>query len=202
MLFDKRYFEKYALLTIADCLNLNRNDFKIQDKPDIQNDVDSIGIEVTRAITQHQGFTIALANKHFGKGKSGIAIKKEIEGKHPDFKGSVTIIDEDIAVISPSKGMTDTQDHLIVAREAILDKEIKRKDYKVFDKNYLYLFLETSIFGEDEIAAFISDLAKEVTFDGFYINCIDKIFFYEYEEIRVFEITYQRLKEYKDEAQI
>ena len=125
MSYDKIYFEKYALLSIVDCLQLDLENFQLLDKPDLQNDTDSIGVEVTRAITQHVGFTNALTNKHFGKGKSGKLIKQEIEKMFPDFKGSVMVIPGDIATISSSKGMDDTQNRLVVAENSIMEKSSK-----------------------------------------------------------------------------
>lgn len=197
MKFNKAYYEKYALLTIADCLHLNADNFRILDKPDLQNDMDSIGVEVTRAITQNEGFTIALTNKHFGKGKSGKSIKQEIENEFPVFNGNVMVISGDIAAISPSKGMVDTQNHLVVAENSILEKLRKFKGYKLFSKNYLYLFLETSIFEDDEIHNFVERLTLKTKFEGFLINCIDKIHYYENGDHRVFEISDNKLKEYK-----
>lgn len=200
MSYDKIYFEKYALLSIVDCLQLDLENFQLLDKPDLQNDTDSIGVEVTRAITQHVGFTNALTNKHFGKGKSGKLIKQEIEKMFPDFKGSVMVIPGDIATISSSKGMDDTQNRLVVAENSIMEKSSKLKDYKLFNKNYLYLFLETSIFEDDEIQSFTNRISQVTKFDGFLINCIDKIHFYENGENRVFEISDNKLKEYKHRA--
>ena len=197
MKFNKNYYEKYALLTIVDCLKLNLNNFRLSDKPDIRNDVDSIGIEVTRAITTHQGYTNALSSKYFGKGKSGSSIKEKIEEEHPNFKGYVGLIDGETVFISSSKGLTDTQNRLNVAKQSILDKERKRHSYKLFDRNYLYVFLGTAIFSEYEITDFLSDLAKEVKFDGIFMNCIDKIGFHKPEGNNIFSISDQKLKKYK-----
>lgn len=79
MKYDKEYYESYALLIVSDLLGIDIENFdKYADRPDIQNKIDSIGIEVTRSITDHEGYIVALSNKHFGLGKSGKVIQEEI----------------------------------------------------------------------------------------------------------------------------
>lgn len=198
MKYDKQYYERYALLTICDILKINVENFEnSSDQPDLQNNFDSIGIEVTRAITDHEGYTNALSNKHFGQNKSGKAIKEEILASKQIFKGSIFVMDNDVAVISPSKGLTDFNSHLETARRSIDIKSEKQKSYKKFKKNYLYLFLGHSLFSKKMINEFLSNEIQKTNFDGIMINCIDRIYFLEKSKFKVFKINENELEYYK-----
>lgn len=194
--------EVYALLTIADILKLNPNDFVVSDKPDIQNHKDSIGIEVTRAITKHQGYTINLANDFFSvrkkKQNKVFEAKKYIEEEYPNFEGNISIINGNIAAISPSKGYTFSENRLIEAKNAIIKKEENKENYKLFDKNYLYLFLYTTIFEKDEIEELLDIMIPLMSYDGIFINCIDRIYFHEIKDFSIFELSYNQLNKYND----
>ena len=67
-MFSKLYYERYAAITIADFFSLNIENFKNKEMPDIQNEVDSIGVEVTRSITSHEGYVSQIPRKYFNKG--------------------------------------------------------------------------------------------------------------------------------------
>lgn len=111
--YDKGYFEKYALFSICHLLKLDRKEFeKNSERPDLQSKTLNIGIEVVRAITEHDGLTYSLINEYFGQGLSGDEIVAAIKRKNTKgkFRGSVFSANG-VAAISSEEGLYDIAKH-------------------------------------------------------------------------------------------
>ena len=171
--YDKYFYERYALLAICYLLNLDSKDFEHADKPDIQSKKHDIGIEVVRAISKDRALDINYINKYFGKGLPGREIVNAInrEDKKGNFKGRVHSFD---GVASISSKLYNFDIH----RQSI-DHEIKKKtmrlpEYAQYDVNGLYCFADTGLFNEDDYPG-LREACREGSFDIIFIDCIDKI---------------------------
>lgn len=199
--YNKDYFEVYAMLTLSQHYKIDKAKFHTNvEKPDIQNYFDSIGIEVTRAITNHIGFTNSLINKYSDNGISGEKMRKEINREYPDFKGEVYVSEDDVASVFYTKELENLEDYLFTAKKAVKEKSRKYKSYVKFDKNLLYVYIPTSLFSKDKISDFFLEVRHFLVFDGLIINCINKIFFCEGEEVVVWELTEKELQWFGETA--
>jgi len=176
--YDEHYYHRYALLSVCHLFNFDIEDFVICDKPDLQSQKLNIGIEVTRAITKHDGLTYDLVNSYFGKGLSGDEIVESINriNRKGKFKGFVGTING-VAIFSPTQGPYDSKKHRDLISNKILEKTQKFIQYKHFKKNGLYCFSHTSLINESDYP-YILDACKNSAFSLIFINCIDTIFYW------------------------
>ena len=65
--FDTCFFERYALVSLATLMGENYAHLVNRDRPDLQDETLSIGIEVTRAIRENKNVANALVNEMAGK---------------------------------------------------------------------------------------------------------------------------------------
>ena len=200
--YDKHYYEKYALLSLCYILGLNTNDFEQKDKPDLQSEKYSMGIEVVRAIPDREGLTLSLVRQYFGKGIPGEEIVKEIikNNEKGKFRGCVTSING-VAVISSTNGFQDGAQHKVRIIEKIAKKMQKFQKYKHFENNGLYCFTETGVLNETDYPDIIK-ACQESPFSIVIINCIDFILFWEFHEntFKRFEIPKEVLKAWNQKA--
>lgn len=191
--FDNKYYEKYAMLSLVYCYNNTWNSFILSDKPDLQNSCLDIGVEVRRAISEYEGMCNGIVNKYFNKGLNGEFIKNEIEQKFKKFKGEVSVFDGK-AVVSEHKGLYDSKIHLDEIKKAIILKTCKLNDnYKIYNKNHLYLFTGTSLVKDYDLKDKLKDIKEatisyKISFDLLFINCLDKIFVVDMESENIAEI--------------
>lgn len=173
--YDKHYYEKYALLSLCYILGLNTNDFEQKDKPDLQSEKYSMGIEVVRAITDQDGLTQSLVQRYFGKGIPGEEVVNKViaNNKKGKFKGCVTSIDG-VAVISSANGFHNGTLHKNLIVEKIKEKSHLFNAYRHFKNNGLYCFAETGIPSETDYPDIIK-ACQESPFSIVMINCIDSI---------------------------
>ena len=172
---NKYFYENYALLSTCHVLGINSQDFKARDKPDLQSTTLNIGIEVVRAITEHDGLTYYLAETYFGKGLPGEEIVTEINqnNKGKRFKGFVCAIDG-TAVISSENGMYDGQKHRNLIIQKIEEKSRLFKNYRHYKTNGLYCFAHTGLINELDYP-YIIEACKKSPFSLVLIDCIDEI---------------------------
>lgn len=202
-MYDKRYFERYALLSVCHMFNYDIERFmKCCEKPDLQSEEYDIGIEVTQSITEHDGTTIMLINSYFGRGLSGNEILESIHqaNKKNKFKGSCTIVD-DVAIISPTKGLYDSSKHRELIIRSIIEKSEKFSGYKHFRINGLYCFAHTGLIDESDYPC-ILDACRNSAFSLVLINCIDRILHWNalYDSFLSYDISYDLLTKWKKEA--
>ena len=65
--FDTCFFERYAMVSLATLLGEHYANLVNRDRPDLQDEAQSIGIEVTRAIRENKNVANALVNEMAGK---------------------------------------------------------------------------------------------------------------------------------------
>ena len=171
--YDKYYYERYALLAVCHLLNLDLKDFAHADRPDIQSKKHGIGIEVVRAISEDDAIDESYKNKLFGRGLPGEEIVAAInrEDKRGNFKGRVHSFD---GVASISSKLYHFDEH-----RQLIDREIQKKtrrlpSYTQYDVNGLYCFAHTSLFDEGDYPGLL-EACRKGAFDVVFIDCIDKI---------------------------
>ena len=96
--YDKKYYEEYAMLTLKYILPDYANNFVHLDKPDLQNEIDGIGIEVTKADHQYYFENINYGRRYLGKKPTAEEINK--------FRGEFFLNENGyVYAFSPTKGM-------------------------------------------------------------------------------------------------
>ena len=60
---NKRFYEKYANASLKFFYGENHKNFVLAESPDLQNEKDNIGVEVTRGISEYEGRLSRLANE-------------------------------------------------------------------------------------------------------------------------------------------
>ena len=65
--FDTCFFERYAMVSLATLLGEHYANLVNRDRPDLQDEAQSIGIEVTRAIRENKNVANALVNEMAGE---------------------------------------------------------------------------------------------------------------------------------------
>ena len=65
--FDTCFFERYAMVSLATLLGEHYAHLVNRDRPDLQDEAQSIGIEVTRAIRENKNVANALVNEMAGE---------------------------------------------------------------------------------------------------------------------------------------
>lgn len=71
--FDTRFFERYAKISLVQLVDSQLVHLENSDRPDLQDKVRSIGIEVTRAIREDKDVAHALINKMAGQCVAGVS---------------------------------------------------------------------------------------------------------------------------------
>ena len=69
--FDTCFFERYAMISLASLLGEHYAHLVNRDRPDLQDEAQSLGIEVTRAIRENKNVANALVNE-----MAGVAVKE------------------------------------------------------------------------------------------------------------------------------
>jgi len=133
--FDKHYFEEYARLSLVEIFPWGRN-LICSDKPDLQDEIDDIGIEVTSSSPQEQQKLTAQGIKLFGTHASGQDIKKY---------GGIIHINPNRVVDSfiPGNGLASTDKVVFEIQLALNKKREKIINYKDFCQMGLYVFCDT-----------------------------------------------------------
>jgi len=65
--FDTQFFERYARISLVDLVDERFAGLENKDRPDLQDDSQKVGIEVTRAIRQNKNVAHSLINEIAGK---------------------------------------------------------------------------------------------------------------------------------------
>ena len=195
---EKEYYESYARITLIDIYNKKLKQSILDDKPDIQDFINNIGIEVTRAIPNEIGITDSIVNETFGKNMKIEDIQEKIKKKFKSFSGEIGSIDE-INYIAPYKGMVDTTTLKQKIVDSIKEKNKKSVNYKKFKENDLYIFTENSFLDIDDISEIINNAANKC-FDIIFINCIDSIYICSSSKIEKIKIKNMKLACYKNKT--
>jgi hypothetical protein len=206
-MFNKVYFEKYAILSLAwfvdKQLEPMLEDDENYESPDFQSEILDIGIEVVEAINSKQGEERFIVNEYFGKGVEAQNIIKEAEDRFGSkIKGKIINVN-DVAVYGHSKGLVNFSNHLMYVQDKINLKTKKLNgNYKRFGENWLYVFTHSSLINEHDIKSVCDDWF-EFTSDSFsliILNCIDTIYAVSKDNIRSYELNDEQLRMLKVEA--
>lgn len=172
----KKKQERQALELIAEITNIPVSHFIQGECPDIQNKTDSIGIEVTTAITRQDGITKHLTERIFGHEYiDDDNLRTAINKIDTRFNGDAYVIDN-IACISSNHGLTDTMDMLDIIKQTVDKKNIKLDTYKQFEHNWLYIDFPSALFEDYEIVWICMYELTRCDFESIIIKTLDKIY--------------------------
>lgn len=189
--YDKHYFERYAELTLYGIFPEWNSHFTRSDRPDLQNEIDDIGIEVTSSTPTRIREVAAFGAKLLG-GK--VSIKDEEK-----FRGELYLTPERIAyAYSPTKGLVDA-DRCPEIVAAIAQKRSIWKDYKDFCTRGIYIFTGTSLI-DDKMLRKIEKSGAFPFFHMVFINAIDRIYYKDNGNWKMKEFTDEELSEFKKQA--
>lgn len=145
--------------------------------------------------------TDAITNNLFNKGYKLDELKSLINKKYKSFNGSIGQIDN-FNYISPYKGSISTSTTIENIKNRIIEKSKLFYDhYKIYNENDLYIFTGNSTLNICDIQEVIDNLQNiKIPFDKIFINCIDKIFILNKNDIVQKNIDTEALRNYKSEA--
>lgn len=199
----KEYYEAYAKISLIDIYNKKLVSAKIINKesPDIQDNLNNIGIEVTLSSSNIECITNSISNNLFNKGYKLLELKNKISEKYKSFNGSIGQVDN-INYISPYKGLINTSTFLENIKKCIVKKsELFYDHYKIYSENDLYIFTGNATLDIYDIQKVIDNLQNvKIPFNKIFINCMDKLFICDKNNIIKKSISTEKLKYYKLEA--
>ena len=189
--YDKHYYERYAELTLYNVFPEWESHFTRSDRPDLQNEIDDIGVEVTSSTPSKIREIQSYGTKLLG----GIVSSDE----EKKFRGKLFLTPKKVAyAFSPTKGLlnVDISPQII---SAISQKCSKWNGYKEYSRRGLYIFSGTSLVDEE----MLEKVEKSEAFSFFqmvFINTIDRIYYYA-DGWKEKEFTEEELAGFKKHAQ-
>lgn len=177
-MFDKEFYEKYACASLKFFYEDLQENFFLADCPDIQNDKDSIGIEVTRGISEYSGKYSRLFQDCIEK---NLNLEERYSRANRMFRNNFLGIMHEYNSFVINNPQYENDYYELHIRKIIEKIKIKieklEKIYKKFDWNCLYIFAEYP-FKSNHIWV-LSDLmcAENLTqYDIYFINALDRIY--------------------------
>ena len=170
--YNKYYYERYAKLTLENAFPKWKSHFLKVDRPDLQNETENIGIEVTSSTPAQIREAYSYGAKLLGR-----KVSSEEEEK---FWGNLFLTPERVAfAYSATKGLVDSDisPQIISAIAHKRDVWIE-KGYKDFQIRGVYVFIGTSIIDEE----MLEKVEKSEAFSFFqiaFINAMDRIYYYQ-----------------------
>lgn len=188
-MYNKKFYEKYAQLTLELILPYPIENFILVDKPDIQNNIDSIGIEVTHT-DQPEHFEMSRYGENcFKKTKDGEIIR--------NFKGEAFFNHDGVCyAFSTTKGLITPRFFEDIAK-TLKKKKQKIDSYKRFQKNGLYCFSEFMVLEDDIKEIQLLDLHP---YDFLIVNAYDIIYLIKDKEYILHKITQSELYDFKKKS--
>ena len=189
-MYTKEYHEEYARLTLGFLLPYSINNFFCTDKPDIQNEADSIGIEVTWAGTQDHMKSQSYGYKYLGL----IPSLKE----RSNFMGEFYSKEGKVYGFSPTKCLISPSDVTINGIKTAIIKKIKKcRSYSKFNEMGLYCYIDYSI---NDIE--LKDIMKlEISpFNFLMVNTMNEIYLIKNNTYKCHKITGNELARIKKQA--
>lgn len=130
------YWEILALLSLRYLWDDYVPHFIKGEKPDWHNKVDSIGLEVSRAISKKAGRIEHFNSMYLGKQADQIPIKDQIQ-----FEGLSFVKDGRLIATADAKGLSDTRSYFDELIKRYEDKLGKFSNYSKFRTNCFFFFL-------------------------------------------------------------
>ena len=191
--FDKVEFELFAVV----CLLRSFPQFVVQpvkgESPDWWNEVDGVGIEVSRAEDAHIGYANVFANRYLGKHREEIP-----EGILKKFNGDAAFDrNNKLWYVSPDKGLVDGKRHICYAIEQSKDKLNKLNSgvFHVFQTNCLFLYMTMCLEDNDptDFSAGYKELAKQyhVMFKHVFLEDYEALFHFDFEKRTIEKYKYR-----------
>lgn len=176
-MYDKKYYEKFALYSLEFFFKEKLGNFFCAEKPDLQNFKDGTGIEVTRGITEYEGKFSRFCEDC---AENNLSLSSRVEkGRQMFRKNFLGVIHESNApvIASPDNGNNNSDKHIEIIYSKILKKSEKLNTiYQKFYVNGLYIFAEYPINLRDIviISNRISKMKKG--YDIYFINAPGKLY--------------------------
>jgi len=177
-MYDKEFYEKYALASLAFFYEERHGNFFLSECPDIQNDKDNIGIEVTRGISEYSGKFSRLSNESI---ENNLSLEQRFSRANRMFrKNFLGVIHESNAFViaDPQNGEDYSELHIREIVEKIKIKVDKlEKLYKKFEWNCLYVFAEYPL--KSKHIWILADLMNAENlnhYNIYFINALDRLY--------------------------
>lgn len=146
--------------------------------PDWVNPNDSTGIEITRTMSTHEGYSDSLARKYFGKKRHDIP-SEILEVFHGElfYREDGTVIG-----MSPSKGLVNASSFYNQIVQSFDTKVSKLLKYKTFSRNILYLY-HSFLLNQKEIESLLDvfSIKTGLYFHIVFLDTIDQLITYDIE---------------------
>ena len=204
MNFNSLYYEKYALLCLAKCI-----DKKLEkllsckaESPDWQSEEYNIGIEVVNSMSSQKGELNFFISKHFNQHKSGEFIKKCIKKENPKLEKFFHTVENVSYVETDFSGKTIRNNICSTIKKKV---KLLNSNYKKFKNNWLFVFAHYSL-EKEEILDIISTMQNyisdyDIFFDRIFVNCIDTLYVIDKNGILdIIYISYADLRNLKKES--
>lgn len=200
--FNTKYNEIYAMLTLKYIYSDTYLNFICDEKPDIQNHIEKIGIEVVNAASKSEFIFNAFFNEINGKNLS-IKEKKQkaLKMYHCKKEENLPCYIGEI-ILSPLKGLFTPSAFLKEIINASKYKQLKIKNYNKQYWNQLGLYIYTLMhFEEYEIKTILPELVLSSDYDFFIINVLGDLYHVQKNlEYNKYIISNNDLKTFKQKA--
>lgn len=212
--YGKKYFEKYAQLTLEYCYKEIYKGLDLLDEPDLQSNESSVGIEVVRAMAKPlkkgkssiEGNLYDIKKNYFGRNLTFDEMKAEIKKEYPKYIKYLKEKNGYICINDPNRDILYYIKNIVYAIK-IKTKKLNSGNYKIFDNNYLYIFSSSSVLNEADIRTILSLEAKVTSkfvlkYDVYFINCHHKLYIIDRKNIAInkIEINEAMLKKIDETA--
>lgn len=190
---SKKYFEKLAQLKTK--FIFPEWGFELGDRPDLQDEVHNVGIEVTIAQNTDDGIFSSEWNKYAGTGITSNDFITKLRKKC--FQEQVIPNAEHMACIKVYNNINVLIEKII---SAIKIKTDKFSDYKKFKKNGLFIFCPEPLW-EEQFSTLKQLIYEEnYPFDFFIISMINKMILIENNELKIYEINFDKIEQLQKES--
>ena len=177
-MYDKHFYEKFAHKSLGFFYGDKIANFIYGESPDLQNETDNIGIEVTRGISQYEAKFIRLSTESI---ENNLNLQERFERANRMFrKNFLGVIHESngFVIADPQNGDRGYEIHVIQILEKIKIKiEKLHKLYKKFNTNCLYIFSEFPMQkNQIWVLTDIMNAENMNDYDLYFINAIDRLY--------------------------
>lgn len=205
MKYNAAYFEYYALLSLVWCYD-NKLEPMLNCKaecPDWQSEELDIGIEVCRAISKKEGEKNFIINEIFSQELSADDKLILLHKRFPEHKNLLQ--KSETGVLYAALDMSYEYTSYKIANAISLKLSKLNSNYTQYDNNWLYIFTDFSLFNDDEInelSSIVSSVQKDyaLNFHKVFLNCHDKIYIFENNEISSISVDDDTLAKLKKTA--
>lgn len=202
--YSKLDFEKHAMFCLERCFDGSWIDFDYtKERPDLQNEKMSIGIEVTRVLREKEGQAQSIWNQCADMDLS--AQEKVAEINRRNAKANVSGIAKTIDNSASVLWDLDLNKRLEEVKKRVIEKTQKLNNgYKIFKQNYLFIFCETSLFEDEELIGTLREIQmpSEMTirFHAYFLETYDFLYVFwtetnTWKKIRICDEIQEKIKQ-------